>query len=361
MSHQPSEHQTYVGTLILFRHGSRAPSKPAFDMFSKHPKIKQQWTLPDGSSNVDNLLPTGMEQAQQLGAWSRNYLQEMNPNLENPSTQHVRWHSSKIERAKDSGEAFWKGFFADTQVTIQPQPFEGDPDAVFRPWWTHEEYRKWADSSRSSQEFAEKAKSEKQTIDDILEKLSMSALTSKIPYSSLLYGMTMVQELLDCEKYFPEANPGPVNEMLADYEKQVQDLAVWSWDQRFFKHPFVKALGTQLLQTIHQEFRIIADRSNDSCLTVFSGHDYTVLVLLASLGIPDYPQFLSFCSYLLFDLYEQTNTDGKNEIVFRVSLNPDPFEQDAVPQTTVQSANIQYLLNSTQSTFWSLSETETLL
>ena len=53
-------------------------------------------------------------------------------------------------------------------------------------------------------------------------------------------------------------------------------------------------------------------------LTVFSGHDYSILSLLAALGLSDYPEpALGFGAYVVVELRRDGSLD--------VKLNPAPF------------------------------------
>lgn len=84
-------------------------------------------------------------------------------------------------------------------------------------------------------------------------------------------------------------------------------------------------------------------------ISVYSGHDYTILAVLSAMGLIDRLRVpLSFGCFLVFEIWESdkerlptsTNTDGELERLVRVILNPCPFQP---PRRDVESISVSDL------------------
>merc|ERR1712137_40183 len=346
----------HVKTILVFRHGARAPSKPALDTFSTNAAVKKSWTLPNGELFVDSLTEDGKKQCVTLGKWSRKHLQEKNSSFDTVDPSKIWWRSSRIGRVKNSGKMFWEGFCSDENVEISDVPFEGEEehvaDTYFRTWVSNVEYKKWADSLVKSKEFVVKGTEKKQELDDIVEVLSLTPFKS-YPKSVVLYGMTFAREMVDCERYYSEMKEKPLQNILSPEQfKTIDELSLWCWDFRFFNHAdFKQTLGAKLLKEIMEDMQNL---HNSSLFSLYSGHDYTILILLASMGISNYPTLLSFGAYLLFEVYDRVNEDGTTQRVFTVALNPEPFEISQKPTEELQENNAHLIPQPGGDNYWPL-------
>ena len=314
--------------------------------------VKKSWTLPSGELFVESLTTDGKKQCEALGAWTRKYLRETFSSFETVDPERLRWRSSRIKRVSNSGKMFWDGFRGDEDVEINEIPFEGVEtvaDTYFRTWVSNEEYKKWADGLVKSKDFVVKGTEKSKELDEIVQTLSLKPFQS-YPKSVVLYGMTFAREMVDCERYYSEMGDKPLKALLTTEQvKTIDELSLWCWDYRFFNHAeFKQVLGAKLLDEIKQ------DMQNDSLFSLYSGHDYTLLILMATLGIEHYPTLLSFGAYLLFEVYDRT-TDGKTERVFTLTLNPEPFEVSQEPTQEVQPQNSQVLQRpGSDSIYWTI-------
>jgi len=313
--------------------------------------VRESWKLPSGEIFYDELTEVGKKQCVTLGTWCRAYLQERDC-LPEPlaDVSPLRWRSSAVSRVRDSGKLFWSGFLsAKEQTTMQldgpleyelpdgevvQEPPKPAADYYFRTWDSHAVYKKWADAAPMSDTFKKKAKEHKDTLDEVLSTLDAAPL-KQLPLSMILFGMTYAREMVDCERYNDALETKPLQELLGkELLRKVDELALWSWDIRFFRHNYVGQISHRLLR----ELLLDASSEEGSTFSLYSGHDYTLLVLLAGLTIPAYEELLSFCAFILIDVYEETTEDGI-ERVFTLTLNPNPFEVDGIPQNDVQPQN----------------------
>mmetsp|Transcript_8696 Transcript_8696/g.9924 ORF Transcript_8696/g.9924 Transcript_8696/m.9924 type:complete len:125 (+) Transcript_8696:456-830(+) len=100
--------------------------------------------------------------------------------------------------------------------------------------------------------------------------------------------------------------------------RKMYELARWCWNKRFFTLPVSSTLAKPLLDTIFKTSTI-------TDFALYSAHDYTILALLASLGIKEYPPtVLSFSSYLV--IYIDTEENNEDKRVKKIVLNPQPLD-----------------------------------
>lgn len=315
--------------------------------------MKDYWTV-DGKLFLDSLSETGKDQCSKLGKWARDYLKSRGVAENSVDASRLKWRSSKIERVTTSGKLFWKGF-SDTEIEQLPyeQSIEDSvptSDHYFRTWDSNVAYKKWANDLIKSELFVKKSMEVSKDLDEIVDVLSLIPF-KKYPKPIVLYGMTFAREMVDCERYF-EKPEKPLHTILNKNQlENIDALAKWCWNQRFFSHPeYSKTLGEKILGEIIEDMI-----SKDYDFSLYSGHDYTLLIILASLGIPEYEELLSFGSYLLFDIFDRKNDDGSSERVFSITLNPTPFETNSRAVTEVQTDNLRILKNDAGEQYWPLS------
>lgn len=348
----------YRKSILLFRHGSRGPSKPAYALFSQNGLIREQWSTGTGVL-LEDLTDIGKELCVTLGKAVREHITKEHGSLETIKSQdQIQWQSSIVERVVHSGDGFWKGFLGDSYEELKPtrKQYSDDQEAdgVFRPWDTHKEYSQWAKGiERGSEEFHAMAETRWDDIGGILQSLQIRGV-EKFPKATILYGMTFVRELMDCEKYY-HSEVRAIHKQLSTQQLEIVDeLSHWCWNIRFFKHPYVNELHSNLWDEISSEIRA-AGEDGQSEFSLYSAHDYTVLVLLAGLGIPAYPELLSFCSFVHFEVFDQVDDDQNVTRVFTVSFNPAPFEKEKNFQTEFNPhATYQFPSKDSNSPLWAL-------
>src|SRR3990167_2727512 len=353
----------YKKTIFLFRHGARAPSKPALDFFIQNPLVKKDWTHPDGSLHYDELTSFGKKDCGTLGQYVRKHITD-NFNVTFNTPDQIKWRSSSVSRAVESGELFLNGFFGNdsVQLKVELQPYNVVPgitpkpektfaDYYIRPWDVHTEFKQWEATLRSSEPFIVKANENSELLSSFISQLNLKGL-DKFPKSVLLYGMTFARELVDCERYFPDLTTKAFQTQLASEQiDKISDLALWCWDRRFFKTEFKKQLPALLSNELEQEI-LHAGEPGQSLFSVYSGHDYTILVLLAAWGVENYAEVLSFCAYLLIDVFERKNGDGTTSKVFTITLNSTPLEVKGHYDNIVHAENEQPILTKQGDRYW---------
>jgi hypothetical protein len=195
-----------------------------------------------------------------------------------------------------------------------------------------------------------------------------------------LFLTTYIKELLDCELNHPPTALAMANGLLRQAEPgapaaaeslaacTVQDVkatlwsrlrpedeafmlasARWVWDQRFFSHRavrgFGKTIGGALLREVVHDLAAAADaRGGGPPLAVFSGHDYTILALLAALRLPSHPSgCIGFGSFMIFELWRDDSGaagsggggSGRLSVTVRLCTNPFPHASSGKPTELV--------------------------
>jgi len=304
------------------------------------------------------LTETGKNQCIELGKWVRNHLKEKHNALENVNADQLKWRSSAVERVKGSGELFWKGFLNENESTVALREYEPDgseeegipaADYIFRTWDSNNDYKAWTKALFGSPVFVEKSKNASSDLDGIISTLGLKQF-EKFPKPVVLYGMTFAREMVDCERYYKPLSEKPMETLLSKEQlKIVDDLSLWCWNQRFFEHEFKDILAKRIVGEIKDD---ITNGSEE--FSLYSGHDYTLLVILAGLGMPCYEKLLSFASYILIEVFDKTNANGEKERVFTLTLNFAPFEKPE--EHPVEEVNENFAKNlqqpGTDSIYW---------
>ena len=127
----------------------------------------------------------------------------------------------------------------------------------------------------------------------------------------------------------------------------MKGLAKWAWDQRFFAPDWGQTIGGPLLREIVNDAETIGSAAPG--VELFFGHDYSILALMAAMGIPHYPtpgdDTLEFAAHLIFEVWDEEDVQdgskgneggngaggegsegaGRSRRMVRVILNPEPF------------------------------------
>jgi hypothetical protein len=334
--------------------------------------VKDSWILPSGEVFYEELTNIGRQQCVELGSWCRQQLQSrgiLGASLSDVSS--LAWRSSCATRVMESGGHFWEGFFTKEEKErnvniLEPRPLspleqaEEIPstcsleDFYFRPWDTNKAYKKWVTGLPMAEPFKSRAKECGSELEDLL-KVMDSPVLSKFPRSAALFGMTYVRELLECERFYEKlADSKPLGVLFnPEQVETINKLALWAWNIRFFNHALVKEMSDRFFGLITEDIKSAGQ--DGELFSLYSGHDYTILVLLAGLGVPNYTDLLGFACFLTFEVYDHTNTDGTITRGFTLALNAAPFEKGTEPSTKVQSQNTKVILNpATGNDFWPL-------
>jgi hypothetical protein len=117
--------------------------------------------------------------------------------------------------------------------------------------------------------------------------------------------------LIECETFWPtdDRNALVTRVKAEDYPK-LTELACWVWQQRFLQSGFEHLLGGWIFLDMLQrtfEYDVPNPHTNTVCnLNIFSGHDYTILALLAidPSFMPVLKGPIEFGSYVIFELWD---------------------------------------------------------
>lgn len=214
-----------------------------------------------------------------------------------------------------------------------------DENDVFRLWASSEDYKAFESDLRAGPLFAKNAEAEKEEIFGIWEAMGISRGESeKMPLPLMLDNLTYIKELMDCETFKDGEDSKnlafSINSKLSRSQKStVNRLARWCWNQRYFNAK-LRYLGKPFLHRLI----IDIDRSPESFI-VYSGHDYSILCLLNTLGFEEYPEHvLSYGSYVMLQVYE---TDAPKEsntpMLVKITYNTRPFEnKKGAKETDIQ-------------------------
>ena len=132
--------------------------------------------------------------------------------------------------------------------------------------------------------------------------------------SKTLWSVTHIAGLIECETFWPtsgrDALISRVNK--EDYPR-INELACWVWQERFLTSGFEHLLGGWMFLDMIQ--RTFDPQYN---LNLFSGHDYTILALLAVIPglIPALNRPIEFGSYVVFELWDGPPEATTASIVF---------------------------------------------
>lgn len=311
-----------VSSTILHRHGSRGPGESELSPFSHDNPIHSQWK----ESEIEMLSSTGHSQIEVLGAWFAN--RYVLSGLVDISSGGTHWRSSKSDRAKESAYDFVRGFNNAIGVeAVGPEPLSYDVDAdnYFRPWKVFEKEAAVLKNKPCTDEIW-RAKAEENA--DFLTEVftAVDALPTVLSrHPQALWCTTYLYALKQCEIFWPkeEGDRREISRRLSDQaHAKVTELALWVWEQRFLYSSFTEEMGGRIAVEL-----LDCAISRNIALGIFSGHDYTILGVLAALGVVDrFKHATGFGSYIIFELWESCEgSDSSADPVLKVIFNPDPF------------------------------------
>ncbi|KAJ1447263.1 hypothetical protein M885DRAFT_576270 [Pelagophyceae sp. CCMP2097] len=282
------------GVTIVARHGARYPNKSEMRPFSGVDAVDAQWR--DGATGAplyasdDNLTALGREQMVRLGDFlGRKY----------GAFAAIEWHSSTAGRCVESGAAFGRGFTAATQSAWPARPDDSyDRDAVFRPWDAPAgAYRDHLDSLKDGSLGAMRARAE-------AARPRLAALWLKIGVAGLsavdaLYFCCYLHCVIECERYSEAPRDFLTSRLDAADTFKVDGHARWLWERRFHQCGHERFIGSALWDRASSP---PADEAPK--LRLFSGHDYSILAMLAAAGACYCEETLAFGAYVVIEHYD---------------------------------------------------------
>jgi len=263
------------------------------------------------------------------------------------------WRSSSSNRAKVSGYDFTRAVMRvyNHQLQLKPAKFllppepilfldvEGEDrfddhgaDHYFRPWNVYKnEMNVLKESINSNLIWVTKANANKYFLSELFSRIGASkTVLDNAP--KMLWCTSYILCLVDCEKYWTTdeevvqmlGTRCALNDIILEMEieskdiqivdrpndeennsimQKIRSLACWAWDQRFAYQPYIIELGGRITFEILQQ---TLDFESGS-FNVFSGHDYTIMGILAVLGVLQdeggLNKQLEFGSYVTFELW----------------------------------------------------------
>ena len=343
-----------IAVSIFHRHGSRGPGDSEIKPWTnpKHPIIKQ-WS----PKELEQLTANGHIQLQSLGKWfAEKYLMASNDQTNsrhtNPMYQHypeskipydnlsnksTKWRASSSGRAYTSGSDFTAALNKIYNHPLQLKPVrkmvpkdadrhedvEGEDrkddhgmDHYFRAWNVHKTQMNEIKNGISTNFlWIEKADKHLPFLKKLFQELGCDKSFQRNP-TKMLWCCSYIVCLYECERYWTsdpsiievagtrdalrsivDANPGFLDE--------VTHLACWVWNQRLVYQPHLLRLGGRVTFDILQQLMYWEKGG----VSVFSGHDYTMVNILSVLQVLQkrggLEKPIEFGAYLSFELWSK--------------------------------------------------------
>jgi len=322
-----------AGVTIVVRHGARSPNKGEMKPFSASSPVRIQWHHNDGGladyDAENNLTDYGRDQMRAIGSYFASH-----PKYSALiKSGRLAWHSSASARVRESGALIGEGLCSTLGVSWPAEPTVYEPDDVFRAWDVKGSlYKKFVDGLPLTDAFVKRSRQASGLLRPCWEKVGGKSGCSE---TDMLWQSTYLHLMSECEAYSDPALSGgqkqALNSALDEGERcAIEEAACWVWEQRFQGcEQHASYLGGHLWQLVGPS------QPRQPAFCVFSGHDYTILSLLAELGIRSYPApALSYGAFVIVERF----TDG----TARVLLNAAPFRNPAtnvVSRTALCAAN----------------------
>lgn len=337
---------------ILHRHGSRGPGASELSLWEgENSSILKNWK----EEEREKLNGFGHEMVVTLGEWFRATYAGL-PGLS--STKSPLWRCSSSGRGRESGIDFVKGFCGGgaDKAAIEQSERDLSPDHYFRPWKIYTAEAKLVKNRIQTEScWTKKALEEREFLLRIFGALDVKPkLLENLP--SLLWSTTYVVAVRDCEMYdsLNSKDRACITSIITDPRDwaHLTELACWVWSERFLHSGFEVQMGGHIAVDIFED--MLGSNSESHSLSIFSGHDYTLLGLLGvSKAMETMKSSTGFASYLIFELWEpESPTDGgdardenRKESFVRVKYNSVPFIDRASDSVVreVQIANEETL------------------
>ena len=361
-----------IAVSIFHRHGSRGPGESEIRPWTdaKHPVVKQ-WN----PKELEQLTANGNIQLRSLGRWfAEKYLMSRDDAMnsrhadpayqdypeskipyDNLSNKATVWRASSSGRAYTSGSDFTQAINKIYNHPLQLKPVrnlvpkdanrhedvEGENrkddhgmDHYFRPWNVHKtQMNEIKNGISANLLWVEKADKHLDFLKSIFRDLGCEKSLQRNP-TKMLWCCSYIVCLYECERFWTsdpqiiavagqrdalrsiiDGNPG--------YLEEVTHLACWVWNQRFVYQPHLLRLGGRvtfdmLQQLLHWE---------KGGVSVFSGHDYTMVNILSVLQVLQkrggLEKPIEFGAYVAFELWTRPPPAHHSDPVYNTGTASD--------------------------------------
>jgi hypothetical protein len=211
-----------------------------------------------------------------------------------------------------------------------------DADNYFRPWKV---FKKEAsvikDKINTDESWKVKARENEAFLQEIFQQVT--CLPEILQQSTKsLWCTTYLHALREVETFWPKdesTRDAFCGALSLETQAEVTKLALWVWEQRFLHCGFNCEMGGRMSVELVQ-----SALNKDFSLNIFSGHDYTLLSVLAALELVEsFEHPTGFGAYILFEVWEHSDNSATVKVIF----NPDPFKSSPreVDMTSVNQSN----------------------
>lgn len=194
-----------------------------------------------------------------------------------------------------------------------------DADNYFRPWKIFKKEANVIKDKINTEVWEVKAAENKAFLQEIFQKVDCLPNVLQKP-TKMLWCTTYLHALREVETFWPaeeSTRDAFCKALPAETQPTVTSLALWVWEQRFLHCGFNCEMGGRMSVDL-----VESALNSDFSLNIFSGHDYTLLSVLAALNLVDKFEHASgFGAYMLLEVWETS----EKQLVFKVFYNPDPF------------------------------------
>ena len=346
---------------LVCRHGARGPTKKALYLaLGETPEQRNQRQQPTSDphpatpaakkwkpTELDALTAVGSAQLVALGQYFATFISQQPTILANTHRSTIKVRRSERPRVIASADSFMQGYATAAAGAAPPRtqlpllqylPYATLQQnvAVFRAW-TGSEYNAHVDQVKHSHVYQHKGQESQAMLDATV--VQCSPWSQSFNRSAQLNLTTYLHECLTCEAYSPDASKrsaGSLTDFFRTHqqaEKDLKNLALWSFDQRFINRAtvgdrFGVAIGGALLNEMEQDFLVNGGKGGAS---VYVGHDYTILALMAALGVVEHPkEIMGFGGFGLMEYRRRRKT---GEVYQRLMLQTTPFPDLNHPST----------------------------
>jgi hypothetical protein len=361
-------------------------NKPNSEEHPAHGDVSALWAVDE----LDALTSVGADQLVSVGIFFANYLRQ-HPELLTSSScaaptkmkMKMKLRRSERPRVIASSKSFIQGYnheiaagSSSRRVELQYEPHASLAEnvAVFRSW-TGTEYNKDIAEMKSSELYQKKGEEMGFMLDATVGK-ACGPWAQHMSRAGQLNLTTYLHEVLGCEEYSPnpkQRGQGSLTEMFhrnnddttttcnntmkdivkdtnIDSREGLRQLARWSFDQRFINRSTMgekwgMTIGGDLLREIEGDFETSNANPNAMMkkggnaghnVSVYVGHDYTILALMAALGIQKHPpDIMGFGAFAIMEYRRHTRTGAIRQCLL---LQTTPFPDATCPsKMTIES------------------------
>ncbi|KAH8052836.1 hypothetical protein JL722_9970 [Aureococcus anophagefferens] len=308
-----------VGVSVVARHGARYPNPAELAAFSLDSAVRTQWHEKDGAvlyGSDNNLREAGRRQMRALGKFLGRSTARSSP--PRPSSGSRR--RGPLRRVGRRALAGLRDAAPSLEVPDAPLD-DGSGAATFKAWDAKgTAYKAFVSGLKAGGDGAFNSGRKRARPRRDLRGLRRGPRLRRPRRAALLL------ELLRALPRRGGALDGGRRAFAAPRRRRAQALegdARWIWERRFLRSGFGEFIGGALRD------KAVAPRAG---LKFFSGHDYSILSMLAALGVRDYDVVLGFGAYVAVEHYD----DGATAVL----LHAAPFRAagGGVAATSASSA-----------------------